>query len=127
MMMHMIQMNLVIKIKKRVWYLVNGNYLIPANAKRGQYIFGLFRPVDLIIFGVGLIATLILVAVMPMDQTWAAVVSVTPGIICSLLVAPVAYYHNVLQLIIELYKFFNSRRVYSWKGWCVLDESKYSK
>lgn len=106
---------------------MNGNYLIPANAKRGQYIFGLFRPVDLIIFGVGLIATLILVAVMPMDQTWAAVVSVTPGIICSLLVAPVAYYHNVLQLIIELYKFFTNRRIYMWKGWCVLDESKYNK
>lgn len=106
---------------------MNGNYLIPANAKRGQYIFGLFRPVDLIIFGVGLTATLILVAVMPMDQTWAAVVSVLPGIVCALLVAPVAYYHNVLQLIIELYKFFTSRRVYSWKGWCVLDESKYNK
>lgn len=106
---------------------MNGNYLIPANAKRGQYIFGLFRPMDLVIFGIGIVATLILVAVMPMDQTWAAIVSVTPGLICTLLVAPVAYYHNVLQLIIELYKFFTSRRIYMWKGWCMLDESNEHK
>lgn len=106
---------------------MNGNYLIPANAKRGQYIFGLFRPVDLIIFGVGVTITLILVALLPMDQTWAAIVSVIPGITCSLLVAPVAYYHNVLQLIIELYKFFTSRRMYIWKGWCFLDESSEHK
>lgn len=103
---------------------MNGNYLIPANAKRGQYIFGLFRPVDLIIFGVGIVATLILVAVMPMDQTWAAVVSVIPGIVCSLLVAPVAYYHNILQLIIELIQFFSSRRIYIWKGWCTFNETR---
>lgn len=106
---------------------MRGNYLIPANAKRGQYIFGLFRPVDLIIFGVGLIATLILVALLPMDQTWAAVVAVTPGIFCSLLVAPVAHYHNVLQLIIEMYSFFTSRRIYIWKGWCMFDESTERK
>lgn len=103
------------------------NYLIPANAKRGQYIFGLFRPMDLIIFGVGIVSTLILVAIMPMDKTWAAVVSITPGIICSLLVAPVAYYHNILQLLVELYKFFTNRRVYIWKGWCMLDESAEHK
>ncbi len=103
------------------------NYLIPANVKRGQYIFGLFRPMDLIIFGVGVFTTLILVAVMPMEQTWAAVLSVTPGIVCSLLVAPVAYYHNMLQLIIEIYQFFTERRIYIWKGWCILDESTESK
>jgi hypothetical protein len=103
------------------------NFLIPANVKRGQYIFGLFRPVDLIIFGVGLFTTLILVAIMPMEQTWAAVLSVIPGIVCSLLVAPVAYYHNMLQLIIEIYQFFTERRIYVWKGWCILDESTESK
>ncbi len=103
------------------------NFLIPANVKRGQYIFGLFRPVDLIIFGVGIFTTLIMAAVMPMEQTWTAVLAVTPGIVCSLLVAPVAYYHNVLQLIIEIYKFFTERRIYIWKGWCILDESAESK
>lgn len=103
------------------------NYLIPANVKRGQYIFGIFRPVDLIIFGVGIIATLILVAIMPMSETWGAVVAVSPGLFCSFLILPAAHYHNVLQLIIEIYKFFSGRRVYMWKGWCILDESRESK
>ena len=102
---------------------MNDNYLIPANVKRGQYIFGLFRPIDLIIFGVGLFVTLILVAVLPMDKTWVAILAITPGLVCSLLVAPVAYYHNVLQLITEIYTFFSNRRMYVWKGWCFTDES----
>lgn len=102
---------------------MNDNYLIPANAKRGQYIFGLFRPVDLIIFGVGVGVTLILVATLPMDITWVAILAVTPAIVSSLLVAPVAHYHNMLQLIIEMYKFFTQRRIYLWRGWCLLDES----
>ena len=102
---------------------MNGNYLIPANVKRAQYIFGLFRPVDLVIFGVGAGITLILVATLPMDITWVAILAVAPAIVCSLLVAPVAYYHNMLQLIIEIYKFFTQRRIYLWRGWCLLDES----
>ncbi len=101
-------------------------YLIPANAKRGQYIFGLFRPVDLGIFGVGVVITIILVALMPMQETWAAVVAVSPAILSALLVAPVAYYHNVLQLLIEIYKYFTSRRRYLWKGWCIRDEQQWT-
>lgn len=103
------------------------NYLIPANAKRGQYILGVFRPKDLVIFGIGLFATIILVMFMPMEQTWAAVIAIAPVIICALLVAPVAHYHNVLQLIIEIYKFFTSRRIYYWKGWCLYDETREHK
>ena len=103
------------------------NYLIPANAKRGQNIFGIFRPQDLVIFGIGLLATIILVMFMPMDQTWAAIVAVAPVLICALLVAPVAYYHNVLQLLIEIYQFFSSRRIYFWKGWCIYDEPSKRK
>ena len=101
-------------------------YLIPANAKRGQYIFGLFRPVDLGIFGVGVVITIILVALMPMQETWAAVVAVSPAILSALLVAPVAYYHNVLQLLIEIYKYFTCRRRYLWKGWCIRDEQQWT-
>lgn len=104
-----------------------GSYLIPANAKRGQYIFGLFRPVDLIIFGIGIIVSLILIAILPMDETWAAVVGISPALFTGALVLPVAYYHNVLQLLIELYKFFTSRRIYMWKGWCFSDESEFTK
>ena len=33
------------------------NYLIPANAKKGTLIFGLFNKFDLILFGIGVIVT----------------------------------------------------------------------
>ena len=95
---------------------MNENYLIPANTKRGQLILGFFTPIDLIIFLSGLGTTLLLVAILPMDITWVAILAIMPGIICALLVAPVAYYHNVRQLI--------RRRNYVWKGWCFLDESE---
>ena len=87
-------------------------------------ILGLFQPIDLIIFGSGLATTLLLVMILPMDQTLIAVLAILPGIITGLLVLPVAYYHNVRQLIVEIYKYFTSRSKFVWKGWCFLDESK---
>lgn len=103
---------------------MNDNYLIPANTKRGQLILGFFTPIDLIIFGSGLAITLLLVSILPMDITWVAILAIAPGIIGALLVAPVAYYHNVRQLIIEIYQYFTRRNRYVWKGWCFLDESE---
>lgn len=103
---------------------MNGNYLIPANTKRGQLILGFFTPIDLIIFLSGLSTTLLLVAILPMDITWVAILAIMPGIVTGLLVLPVAYYHNVRQLIIEIYQYFTRRRNYVWKGWCFLDESE---
>lgn len=103
---------------------MNDNYLIPANTKRGKLILGLFTPIDLIIFLSGLAVTLLLVSILPMSITWVAILAITPGVVCSLLVAPVAYYHNVRQLIIEIYKYFTGRNRFVWKGWCFLDESE---
>ena len=81
-------------------------------------------PIDLIIFGSGLFVTLLLVMILPMDKTWVAILSVIPGVVCALLVTPVAYYHNVRQLIIEIYSYFTKRNKFVWKGWCFLDESE---
>ena len=103
---------------------MNQNYLIPANTKRGQLILGFFTPIDLIIFGGGLGITLLLVMILPMDITWVATLAITPGIVGALLVAPVAYYHNIRQLIIEIYQYFTRRNRYVWKGWCFIDESE---
>lgn len=103
---------------------MNINYLIPANTKRGQLILGFFTPIDLIIFGGGLLITLILVITLPMDITWVAVLAITPGIIGGLLVTPIAYYHNVRQLLIEMFLYFTRRSKFVWKGWCILDESE---
>lgn len=103
---------------------MNINYLIPANTKKGQLILGLFTPIDLIIFGCGLLASLLLVMILPMDVTWLAVLAISPGIVTGLLVLPVAHYHNVRQLLIEIYQYFTKRSRYVWKGWCFTDESE---
>ena len=103
---------------------MNQNYLIPANTKRGQLILGFFMPIDLIIFGSGLAITLLLVMILPMDITWVAVLAIMPGIITGLLVLPVAYYHNVRQLIVEIYQYFTRRNRFVWKGWCFINESE---
>ena len=95
------------------------NYLIPANTKRGQLILGMFKPFDLILFGCGVLVTLILVAVLPMSSTFVTILAVSPGIITAFLVMPVPYYHNILNIIVELYQFFFvNPRQYEWKGWC---------
>ena len=103
---------------------MNGNYLIPANTKRGRLILGLFQPIDLIIVGIGVGMSLILLFVLPIDQVWFAVAAITPGLIGAFLVLPVAYYHNIRQLITEMFKYISSRKRYLWKGWCFLDESR---
>jgi len=103
---------------------VNDNYLIPANTKRGQLILGIFMPIDLIIFGIGLGITLILVMILPMQNTLVALLAIMPGVITGLLVLPVAYYHNVRQLIVEIYQYYTKRNKFVWKGWCFLDESE---
>ena len=104
---------------------MNGNYLIPANTKRGQLILGLFQPVDLIILLVSIAITLVLVALLPMTEVGFAVLAITPGLIGGFLVLPVAYYHNVRQLITEMFLYLTSRKRYIWKGWCFLDESSF--
>lgn len=103
------------------------DYLIPANTKRGQLILGLFQPIDLIILGIGLIITLILIVILPMEQVWFAVAAITPGLIAGFLVLPVAYYHNIRQLLTEMIKYIINRKRYIWKGWCFLDESQYTE
>lgn len=103
---------------------MNGNYLIPANTKRGQLILGLFQPIDVAIFGIGLAVTLVLVMILPIENVWVAVLSISPGVVTGLLVLPVAHYHNVRQLIVEIYQYFTRRSRFVWKGWCFLDESE---
>lgn len=101
---------------------MRNSYLIPANTSRGKLIFGLFRMLDLIIFLSGVGITFILLMILPLDDTISALLSITPALFCSLLVAPVPHYHNVLTLIIEIYDYFTSQQKYIWKGWCFMYE-----
>ena len=103
------------------------NYLIPANSKKSLKIFGMFYPFDLILFGCGIVATLILVSVLPIDNIIFAIMALLPAGITGLLVFPIPNYHNVLTVIIAMFNFFTTRQRYVWKGWCVTSEYKDEK
>jgi len=94
------------------------NYLIPANTKKGQLILGLFRPFDLGLFATGILITLILLAVVPLSSTVVTILALSPAFITAFLVMPVPYYHNMLNIIVEMYEFLTNRQTYRWKGWC---------
>ena len=100
------------------------DYLIPANTKKGQLIFGMFRPVDLILFGSGILITLVLLLTIEMSSTLVTIIILLPALVTGFLVVPVPYYHNMLIIILELIEFFRNQRRYEWKGWCIRVGSK---
>ena len=79
------------------------NYLIPANTKKGQLILGLFRPFDLILFGSGVLVSILLLSFLPLGDVWVTILALAPGLITGFLVLPVKYYHNMLNILVELY------------------------
>ena len=100
---------------------MNGEYLIPANTKRGRLIFGWFRPFDLALLGSGILVTFVLLAFVPMISVWMVILVLAPALITAFLVMPVPYYHNMLNIIVELYEYLTNRQTYRWKGWCWRD------
>ncbi len=106
----------------------NGNqYLIPANSKKSLLIFGLFRPIDLIIVGVGIFITIVLLMVLPTENISVAVMCIIPGVVSAFLVLPVPNYHNMFQAIVIVYEFITLRRSYMWKGWCYRDGDEFKE
>lgn len=99
-------------------------YIIPANTKRSLLIFGYFRPVDLIIFSVGAVFTLFFLFIIKEQEFKYLIVKLSPALVALFLVAPIPNYHNVLVFIQEIINFFANKRVYLWKGWCVIDETR---
>ena len=100
---------------------MNG-YLVPANAKKGTLILTTFRPLDLIMFGVGAGVSLLLLMMIPSDNTIGVLISCLPVGITGLLVVPIPNYHNVLCAIQSILRFFMERRNYYWRGWCFYDK-----
>lgn len=96
---------------------MNG-YLIPANAKKGTLIFNVFRPFDLWLFGIGIVVSLLLLAIVPSTNLVLVAIALMPGCVCGLLVFPIPNYHNVLCALGSIYRFYTLRRNYVWKGWC---------
>ena len=97
-------------------------YLVPANAKKGTLILNIFRPLDLIMFGVGAGVSLLLLMMITSDNTIAILISCLPVGITGLLVVPIPNYHNVLCAIQSILRFFIERRNYYWRGWCFYDK-----
>ncbi len=97
----------------------NYTYLVPANSKKQNLIFGFMLPVDLGIFGVGLAISFILLVILPITEIWAAIIALLPVLIAVFLVFPIPNFHNTRVLIMEIYSFyFVRRRKYVWRGWC---------
>lgn len=103
---------------------MRGNYLIPANSKKSEMILGMFTTVDLILFLSGIGLTLILLLAIHTDSFIGMILILFPALTASFLVFPVPNYHNILQLIMNIYSFyFVKQRTYKWKGWCYKDGS----
>ena len=105
---------------------MDNQFLIPANTKRGQLIFSMFRPVDLAILITGVTITLILLIILSNTDadSWLKILAVFPGLVCVGLVVPIANYHNVLVCIGEIINYYSNNRNYKWRGWCAVYESK---
>jgi len=111
---------------------MRNSFLIPANSKKGTLIFNLFLPSDLVIFGTGVLVSLLLLAISETSTDTSTVVLISlPGLICGLLVIPIPNYHNVRMALKSMYLFFSGRRRYIWKGWCFyerfIEESEKTK
>lgn len=100
------------------------NYLIPANAKKGTLIFGMFTKFDLVLFGIGILVSVLLLISISHETLKAAIICLLPLFISAFLVVPIPNYHNVLTLIKEMIDFFYGRRNYKWEGWCYKNEYK---
>lgn len=104
---------------------MQGNYLIPANSKRAQLIFNIFRPIDLVIAIVGASLTILLFIIIQPYNLVLAIVTLLPLLICAFLVLPIPNYQNMLCVIQNIYRFyFVERQEFKWKGWCAKDEFK---
>ena len=105
---------------------MNGS-LVPANAKKSLLIFGMLRPIDAIILGTGIGISVILLIMFSNGGTIITLISCIPMLVSLILVLPIPNYHNTLVALQSIIRFYNERRKYIWKGWCVYNEFKDDK
>ena len=99
-------------------------YLIPANSKKSMLIFGAFTGFDLGLLCIGGTISLVLLLLVPLENIWMALGAITPGVVCGFLVFPIPNYHNMMTIILEVYRFYTNRQRFVWKGWCFTDGDK---
>lgn len=103
-------------------------YLVPANTKKSTLVFGFMRWIDVGILAIGVITTVILLLTFSnVDNTWATLLMCLPSIIAGLLILPIPNYHNTLVALQCIFRYYNERRNYVWRGWCIYDEFKSDK
>lgn len=102
-------------------------YLVPANTKKSMLIFGILRPIDAIILGTGVVISVILLLILGDASTLIMLLACIPMLVGLVLVLPIPNYHNTLVALQSIIRFYNERRNYIWKGWCVYNEFKDSK
>ena len=97
-------------------------FLIPANSKKSMLILGFFTPIDLFIFAMGLVFSVILLVIVSSTNIVIMLLIILPALISTFLVLPVPHYHNMNQLLANIYNYFTKTRRYYWKGWCATSE-----
>lgn len=102
---------------------MNNQYLIPANSKKSRLILGFFTIPDLIVLGVGITITMAFLLVLKNPPLWQLILAIVPLLTAATLVFPVPNYHNVMQLLSNIFYFVLGRKKYYWKGWCVKDDA----
>lgn len=104
---------------------MNG-YLVPANSKKGTLILNIFRPFDIIMFGIGALVSLLSLAIISSNNTIAILIACLPVGVTGLLVVPIPNYHNVLCAMQSIFRFFSEKLKgdYVWKGWCFYEKLK---
>ncbi|MFA5602564.1 MAG: hypothetical protein WDA21_02370 [Bacilli bacterium] len=103
------------------------NYLIPANSKRGLLIMGSFYIKDLILFGSGVLLTVIILILFEPGNLPMIIVTILPALITGLLVMPIPNYHNTLTVILSIINFYSKREKFKWEGWSFYEETNSTK
>lgn len=93
-------------------------YIIPANSKKSQLYFGLFHEIDMVIFGSGILVSILLFVILKEDTLLMTVLKIVPTIGAIFLVVPIPNYHNVRVLIREIVSYIFRQKIYYWRGWC---------
>ncbi len=102
--------------------------LVPANTKRSTLILGMYRPVpDLVILVSGTAITIAMLMIFNNAGTLIMVLSSIPMLLGAFLTMPLPNYHNVLCALQSILRFFQSRRNFIWRGWCLRNEFKDRK
>ena len=101
---------------------VANNYLIPANSKKSMLILGYFTPVDLVVFLMGILFTVILLFMVQTSTIIILFLVIAPALISAFLILPVPHYHNMMQLLTNFYDYSTKNKKYCWKGWCATSE-----